>query len=396
MNLKASIYPLFILCLLASSHSGAIEWAGEENVARFATFNVSMGLVEKGELARRLERDDDPGLQKLAEILQRLRPDVILLNEFDYQADVPAAILLNRNYLSRPQNGQQAISYDYSFSAPVNTGIDSGLDLDLNGKKGEPADAWGYGAFPGQYGMLVLSRFPIEYDEARSFQNFLWQDMPGAIRPMDEDGETFYLEKTWLELRLSSKSHWDVPIMADGYSNFHFLVSHPTPPVFDGPEDRNGARNHDEIHFWGDYLNPKKNEYIYDDKGKRGGLERGSSFLIAGDLNADMMDGDARLGTIDRLLEHPSINKTCVPASRGAVEAAKQQGGENEHHYGDPAFDTADFNDQHSGNLRLDYLLTSTRTKILDCGVYWPASDEDGHELVGFSDHRLVWVDIQL
>ncbi len=41
-------------------------------------------------------------------------------------------------------------------------------------------------------------------------------------------------------------------------------------------------------------------------------------------------------------------------------------------------------------------LLTSTRTKTLDCGVYWPASDEDGHDLVGFSDHRLVWVDIQL
>ena len=382
--------------MLTASAVKAIEWATDEDVARFATFNVAMGLAEEGELARRLERNDDPGLRKLAEILQRVRPDVILLNEFDYQQDVPAANLLNRNYLSKSQHGQPAITYKYSFSAPVNTGIDSRHDLDQNGTVGEPADAFGYGAFPGQYGMLVLSRFPIDYGEVRTFQNFLRQDMPDATRPLDEDGETFYLEKVWLELRLSSKSHWDVPILADGYSNFHFLVSHPTPPAFDGPDDRNGARNHDEVHFWADYLSKKKSAHIYDDEGERGGLERGSNFLIAGDLNADEVDGDARLGTMDRFLESPSINKTCVPTSRGGTEAAKHQGGENANHYGDPAADTADFNDEKTGNLRLDYLLTSTRTKVLDCGVYWPASDQAGHDLVDFSDHRLVWIDIQL
>ena len=55
--------------------------------------------------------------------------------------------------------------------------------------------------------------------------------------------------------RLSSKSHWDVPIRI-GRETVHFLVSHPTPPVFDGPEDRNGTRNHDEIRFWADYVGP--------------------------------------------------------------------------------------------------------------------------------------------
>ena len=52
---------------------------------------------------------------------------------------------------------------------------------------------------------------------------------------------------------LSSKSHWDVPIDIDG-TVVHFLVSHPTPPVFDGPEDRNGTRNADEIRLWADYI----------------------------------------------------------------------------------------------------------------------------------------------
>ena len=36
--------------------------------------------------------------------------------------------------------------------------------------------------------------------------------------------------------RLSSKSHWDVPLRVGG-EVVHFLVSHPTPPVFDGPDD---------------------------------------------------------------------------------------------------------------------------------------------------------------
>ncbi|MDQ3106173.1 MAG: GAF domain-containing protein, partial [Actinomycetota bacterium] len=49
-------------------------------------------------------------------------------------------------------------------------------------------------------------------------------------------------------LRLSSKSHWDVTLNIGG-TLVHALVSHPTPPVFDGTEDRNGKRNHDEIRF---------------------------------------------------------------------------------------------------------------------------------------------------
>ena len=48
----------------------------------------------------------------------------------------------------------------------------------------------------------------------------------------------------------------------------HFLVSHPTPPVFDGPEDRNGTRNFDEIRFWADYVIPSRSGYIYDDNGQ--------------------------------------------------------------------------------------------------------------------------------
>ncbi len=58
-------------------------------------------------------------------------------------------------------------------------------------------------------------------------------------------------------LRLSSKSHWDIPLQIGG-AIVHVLTAHPTPPVFDGPEDRNGCRNHDEIRLWSDYIDPSR------------------------------------------------------------------------------------------------------------------------------------------
>ena len=93
--------------------------------------------------------------------------------------------------------------------------------------------------------------------------------------------------------RLSSKSHWDVPVEVGGRT-VHVLASHPTPPTFDGAEDRNGRRNHDEIRFWADYVRPGAGSgYIYDDAGGTGGLKPGSSFVILGDQNADPLDGDS-------------------------------------------------------------------------------------------------------
>ena len=88
----------------------------------------------------------------------------------------------------------------------------------------------------------------------RTFQEFRWKDMPGAALPTDPaTGAPWYTDEELDAVRLSSKSHWDVPIWT-GRRTVHFLVSHPTPPVFDGAEDRNGRRNHDEIRFWADYL----------------------------------------------------------------------------------------------------------------------------------------------
>ena len=384
--MRLSWLALAVLCTACATRPEALT-------VRFATFNAAMGLSGSGELAERLESGDDPALAALAGILQTVRPDVLLLNEFDFEPGVDTARLLQDNYLSIPQNGREPIAYTWTFSAPVNTGLDSGLDLDGNGVSGEPADAWGFGLFPGQYGMLLLSRLPLDAQDARTFQQFHWRAMPGARQPMLPGGQSFYSPDTWARLRLSSKSHWDVPVRV-GPTVVHMLVSHPTPPVFDGEEDRNGRRNHDEIRFWADYVQGAA--YFRDDQGRTGGLPEGRAFVIAGDLNADPLDGDSVPGTIARLLEHPLVNSTCTPASEGAVEAARTQAGANAIQRGDPAFDTADFSDRVTGNLRVDYVLPAGDLAVAGCGVYWPASGQAGHELISFSDHRLTWLDVVL
>jgi 3-phytase len=326
----------------------------------------------------------------------------LLINEFDFDAGGTAARLFQENYLSVPHNGVAPIEYPYRFVARSNTGLASGFDLNNDGSVGGPDDAFGFGFFPGQFGMAVYSMHSIRLDDVRTFQMFRWADMPGALLPDDrttpEPADWFSAEEL-SAVRLSSKSHWDLPIDIDGRV-VHLLVSHPTPPVFDGPEDRNGRRNHDEIRFWADYVSPgNASAYIYDDAGTRGGLTPGARFVIAGDQNADPLDGDSVAGAAQLLLEHPRVNTSVVPTSEGAVDAAERQGGANLTHGGDPAFDTADFADSSPGNLRVDYVLPSRPLRIIDAAVFWPASDDPLFRLVGdfpfpSSDHRLVWIDV--
>lgn len=359
--------------------------------ARFATFNVSLYRESQGELKQELSIGQSQQPAKIAEIIQRIRPDVLLLNEFDYDESGEALKSFQKNYLSVAQREQQPIEYPYTFIAPSNTGIDSGLDFDSDGDLGTPQDAFGYGLFPGQYGMAVLSKYPIRYEDVRTFQNFLWKDMPDPKWPIDpETGESYYSDEVKQIFRLSSKSHWDVPIEIDG-EVIHLLASHPTPPVFDGPEDRNGCRNHDEIRFWSDYISGA--DYPYDDQGRRKGLAEGSKFVIAGDKNADPFDGDSRDDAAKLLTEHPLVNNSVTPRSTGGVHYSQAQAAANLSHVGDPAHDTADFNPG-VGNLRVDYCLPSKQLEIVQSGVFWPTPDEDGGDLMDATDHRMVWVDV--
>ncbi len=370
--------------------------------ARFATYNASLNRSNAGDLIREVSIPGSAQPAAIAEVIQRNRPEVVLVNEFDYDEGGIAAARFQQNYLSVSQNGADPIEYPYRYTAPSNTGVDSGVDLDNSGSVGGPGDAFGFGFFPGQFGMVVYSMHPIDVGEVRTFQNFLWKDMPGALLPDDPataEPADWYSSDELDVFRLSSKSHWDVPIWV-GDRKVHFLVSHPTPPVFDGPEDRNGTRNFDEIRFWADYVaGGHTASYIYDDAGSFGGLSRNDRFVIAGDQNSDPFDGDSIPGAIQQLLDSPKVNTSVTPSSSGGTEQAALQGGANASHLSDPAFDTADFSDSSPGNLRADYVLPSRTLRITAAGVFWPSSGDPLFSLVGnfpfpSSDHRLVWVDV--
>jgi myo-inositol-hexaphosphate 3-phosphohydrolase/phosphodiesterase/alkaline phosphatase D-like protein len=378
---------------------------------RFSSFNASLNRSEAGELIQDLSTTDNAQAKVIAEIIQRTNPDVVLINEFDYYPGNEAAELFKSNYLEISQNGADSVEYPYVYVAPSNTGIASGFDLDNNGEivttPGEPGygnDAFGFGNFPGQFGMVLFSKYPIDFENVRTFQNFLWKDMPGALLPDNPDTpepNDWYSEEELAVFRLSSKSHWDLPIEVNG-ETIHVLVSHPTPPVFDGPEDRNGTRNFDEIRFWADYI--QGGDYIYDDAGNAGGLEPGARFVIMGDQNSDPFDGDSIPGAIQQLLNNPLVNTTVTPASAGGPDAAQRQGSNNLTQLSDPAYDTADFGEAEfngPGNLRADYVLPSINLDITNAGVFWPEADGENFDLVGdfpfpSSDHRLVYTDVAL
>jgi len=410
-----SRFVAMFLCVLAAMASGC---AGEPKQVRFATFNASLNRQQAGQLIADLSTPDNPQARNVAEIIQRVRPDVLLINEFDFDSAAEAAGLFQQNYLAVSQNGAQPITFPYIIGFPSNTGLPSGFDLDNDGtvttqpgSRAYGGDSFGFGEFPGQYGFVIFSRFPIDAAAVRTFQQFLWKDLPGADLPTNPDGSPWYSDDELRVLRLSSKNHVDVPVQI-GRRTVHVLASHPTPPAFDGPEDRNGKRNRDEIKFWSLYLDAMEETSIKPSGGNFcSTLSRASgvtvrpiteSFVIMGDLNADPNDGGSVPGAIQQLLDHPRVNASFTPRSDGAVEASTVQGGKNASQTGDAQFDTADFSDGQNGpgNLRTDYVLVSKDLQVKDGGVFWPTTSDPLARLVAMqptvatSDHRLVWVDV--
>lgn len=397
---------------------------------RFMTFNSALSdrRTEEGQL---IEILSEPGYELAANdaaIIQHLRPDVLVLQEFDYDPNAEGIALFQENYLEVAQEKEgfelAPIEYEYVYVPTTNTGELAPVDLNNDGQINLPNDGFGFGNFPGQYGMVILSQHEIDVDNIRTFQEFLWKDMPGGYlqtnagaegtEPLDE----YYSPEAIEVLRLSSKNHVDVPIIVDG-ETIHVLASHPTPPVFDGAEKRNLKRNNDEIRLWADYIaGGDRDDYIYDDNGNFGGLEEGSKFVIMGDQNADPIDGDSDKGdptlgrgAINQILIEPNVNTKATPFGAGGVETAFLNKEENPSAYnqkGNPGNDTSLF------GLRVDYVLPSEDLEITSLGTFYPDSQDPLNREVflpegsfetdqardGFdfktSDHRAVFVDLDI
>ena len=336
---------------------------------RVATFNTALSREDAGALASAIA-EPSTAVVSTASIIQTIRPDILLIQEFDYDpvALDAFAVLVNTD------QGGAALDYPYRLAVVSNTGAASGVDLDNSGDVSGPEDAYGYGNYEGHYAFALLSRYPISLEDVRTFRKLLWADVPGANLPTNPDGSGWYSPASLDVLRLSSKSHVIAPIETpDGTLNV--VLSHPTPPVFDGDEDRNGRRNHDEIGLLAAILDNAS--WLVDDNNITGGLATDAPFVVLGDLNADPVEGDSWDNAILPLLEHSRVNAEV--ASGGSIP---QPEGRTDTH-------------TTSWGLRVDYALPSADLNLLQTGLYWP-SEGDGRNWVASSDHRMVWVDVTL
>ncbi len=385
---------LIIIMLLGSSDNTP---AGNQSF-RIAVFNIKELSTDKLKNVNQDGIGQDKQLEAAAQIIQHVDADILIINELDHDyCALSKGLKVNADRFLKGYLNHESTApvYPYVFVAPCNTGILSGFDLNNDGiiateeyigSREYGGDCFGYGSYPGQYAMGVYSKFPIDTLSIRTFQKFLWKDLQGHHMPED-----YYSEDAKKIFRLSSKSHWDIPVLI-GTDKVHLFLSHPTPPVFDGDEDRNGRRNFDEIKFWVHYISG--DSLLYDDNGVKGGSKIMTSFIIAGDLNASLSSESRydNMAAIEQLLNDSRLQDSGKwLVSQGGWEGRKK--GSPDYWEGSTALFGRDF------RTRIDYILPANDLEIIDGGVFWPSSKEDpgGHRNASIaSDHRLIWLDLEL
>ncbi|WP_299637092.1 endonuclease/exonuclease/phosphatase family protein [uncultured Ruegeria sp.] len=332
-----------------------LPFSAQAEVYRIATYNTELSSNGPGLLLRDIQRDDAQ-VRAVVDVIAAARPDIIALQGIDWDLDGAALSALSEKLRDA------GLDFPYHFSTRPNAGLETPLDLDGDGQTQGPGDAQGWGKFTGHGGVAVLSRFEILTDHVQDYSDLLWKDLPGATLP-SKNGLPFPSEAAHEVQRLSSTVHWVLPIKTP-HGRLSLMTFHATPPVFDGPEDRNGLRNRDEIRLWSVLLN-----------GGLGPVPKGP-FVIAGDANLDPTRGEGHKQAIRTLLTSSHV-QDLAPANPSASSA------------------TVDW--KATGEMRVDYVLPSSDLQISETGVVW-SEEGDGlnDSAQRASRHRLVWVDIIL
>jgi hypothetical protein len=250
--------------------------------------------------------------------------------------------------------------YPHRFAAPPNTGQPTGVDLDGDGRSYRARDAHGYGLFSGDGGMAILSRVPI--GAVRDFSGLPWMALPENVaEPSHRPRRS--------RRSACTVAAWDVELLTPA-GPLHILASHASPPVFDGPEDRNGLRNAMSCGSGRSTSTAGRPE------GPPFAAER---FVVMGTFNIDPNRGEGRREGLRALLDHALLQDP--EPVRGMGETA-----------------TADWAEDGPGRLRVDYILPSRTLSVTGSGILWPGETSvlgvTGETVAAASDHRLIWVDL--
>lgn len=295
------------------------------DILRLAYWHSELSAKGPGLLLRDIRRGTDRIAGALG-ILSDLKADVLVLGGFDH--DLNGVALSAFADAIRAAKGPD---YPHLFGAPPNSGVDTGLDLDGDGRLRGARDAQGFGYFAGQGGMAVLSRYPLTL--LADHGALLWRDLPDS-QLTDHQGRTGAQATGAGVQRLSTTVHWELQVDPPGRPPVPMMIFHATPPVFDGPEDRNGRRNADEIRLWLLRLS--------------GGLGPAppDPLVVIGTANADPAAGEGDRPTIRALLSHPRLRDP--PALRGLP--------------------TAEWPAPGPGRMRVDYILPSADLQVAGGG----------------------------
>jgi hypothetical protein len=321
-----------------------------------ASYHTGLNRAGPGLLLRDLTREADAQIAAVVSVIAAANADVLVLQRFDYDAghaalDALAGLL-----------AAAGAPYPHRFALRPNSGWPTGVDIDGDGRSWRARDAHGFGRFNGQGGMAILSRHP--FGQVRDFSAVLWRDLPGSRASEVLTPEALAV------LRLASVAAWDVEIMLDD-GPFHILALHAGPPAFDGPEDRNGLRNADELRFWQLYL---------EGWAPQGPPFAAARFAVMGPLNVDPDRGEGRRDALLALLTHPRLQDPVPRRPGGGTQ-------------------TTDWPGPTPGPLRVDYILPAAPLTVLDAGVLWPETDGGALSpsvVAAASVHRLVWVDLAI
>ncbi|MEB8388860.1 endonuclease/exonuclease/phosphatase family protein [Rhodobacteraceae bacterium KMM 6894] len=323
---------------------------------RIATYNSELKRDGPGLLLRDIVRGEDPQVAAVVQMIASVQPDILVLQNVDYDLELRALLAL------RAALADAGVHYGTVFARRPNTGRATGLDMDGDGRLGEPEDTHGFAAFAGQGGMAVLSRYPVMVEGVQDFTALLWRDIPNALLPIYADGTPFPDKQAQAALRLGTVAQWAVPIRHPT-GPITLLTFHANPPVFDGPEDRNGRRNHDQLRFWRHYMD-----------GTFGSAPE-QRFVVLGHANQDPVRGEGIKAGIGGLLADPRLQDP-KPARPGMVDAP---------------YATVHWPRVTPSIQRVSYVLPSRDWQVADSGVYWPMDDP---RIDIASRHRIVWVDL--
>lgn len=389
----------------AEPSTSTVEKDGED--LRVATLDAGLTDRDAETLLADLRTGDDAAAGTVAATAQSADPDVLVLTGVTYDEEEAIARTLNSRYLSVGQDGRDGLRLRHVYTEPTNSGLGSGADLDGDGRVGGPGDALGWGAHPGQLGMVVFSTEPIDEDAVRTVSEFRWQDLPAGSMPETLDGS---MQRA--VARLTSTSLWDIPLeVGDGH--LHLIATASTGVRSDRPVD--ALRAVDERRLLADYVSeePGSAWYLTDDEGRAGGLAADEPFVVAGapataeTLSATLADADDDSG--EELGEDSAQVVEEAAAERVLLDAERLQDPEPEAVTDQPVDERPDAlagSDPlatrflaDGEDLRASYVLPDAELSVEGAGIFWPAVDEFGFELVDPLDvdvpqDRLVWTDI--